>query len=290
MAEDYAERSWTTPDGIALYARDYYAAQGPARLPVICLHGLTRNSQDFEEIAAAIAASGRRVVVPDVRGRGRSGYDPDPMNYHPRTYARDMLGLLDACGIARAVFIGTSMGGIITMAVALMRSRTVAAAVLNDIGPEAAAEGLARIAAYAGISVTADTWEEAKAYVRGNNAAAFPHADDAAWEVFARRTFRDHDGRPVLDYDPDIRVPIAAGKLRAPRFIAWRMFRRLARRRPTLLLRGELSDLLSRDIVRQMQGAAPAMRVLEVPGVGHAPLLSEPEAEAAILSFLAEAP
>lgn len=290
MEKQFAERSWRALDGVAHYARDHHAAAGPARLPVICLHGLTRNSQDFEEIADAIAASGRRVLVPDVRGRGRSGYDPDAMNYHPRIYARDVLALLDACGINRAIFVGTSMGGIITMAVAAMRSGAVAAAVLNDIGPEAAPEGLARIAAYAGKPVEIESWHDAQAYVRDINGAAFPHADDAAWERFTRRTFRDDNGRPVLDYDPNIRVPIAAGKLKVPRFIAWHLFRRLARRRPTLLLRGELSDLLSRDIVRKMQSAAPAMRVTEVPGVGHAPLLSEPEARSAILSFLASVP
>src|SRR5213075_2745189 len=134
----FSERRWTSADGLSLYARDYAGGDGEARLPVICLHGLTRNSKDFEDVAPVIAASGRRVIVPDVRGRGRSGYARDPASYEPKTYARDVLDLMDGLGIARAVFIGTSMGGLITMTVAALRSKAVAAVVLNDVGPAVA--------------------------------------------------------------------------------------------------------------------------------------------------------
>src|SRR3990170_6280361 len=129
----YAERRWTSRDGLNLFARDYAGASGVARLPVICLHGLTRNSKDFEELAPRLARTGRRILVPDVRGRGLSDWDPCPSRYAPKTYARDILALMDALGISRAVFLGTSMGGIITMAVAAMRSRAVADAILNDV-------------------------------------------------------------------------------------------------------------------------------------------------------------
>lgn len=282
----YASITWRAPDGVALYARDYGGADGQARLPVVCLHGLTRNSQDFEDIAAEIAATGRRVIVPDVRGRGRSGYDPDPMRYVPMVYAGDILGLLRALGIERAVFMGTSMGGVITTLLAARHRRLVAAAILNDIGPEAGPEGLARIAGYAGKPVDIATWQDAVAYVRAINEAAFPDADDAFWERFAQHTFEREDGVPRLNYDPRIREPIAAGKLKPSPRIGWLLFRYLAWRRPLLVLRGELSDILTRDIARRMQRIAPGMELVEVPRVGHAPMLTEPVARGSIAAFL----
>ena len=138
MTQTFADRRWTSSDGLSLYARDYAAASGPAKLPVIAIHGLTRNSADFESIAPLIAQSGRRVLAVDVRGRGLSDRAPDPMTYQPMNYAHDVLALMEQAGIARAVFLGTSMGGLITMALAAIRSKVVAAAILNDIGPEVA--------------------------------------------------------------------------------------------------------------------------------------------------------
>ena len=159
----YTSLVWRAPDGVTLHARDYGGSGGEPKLPVICLHGLTRNSQDFEDIAPMIAATGRRVIVPAVRGRGRSGYDPHPMRYVPKVYANDIRGLLEALGIERAVFLGTSMGGIITTLLAAGHRRLVAAAILNDIGPEAGTEGLARIAGYAGRSADITSWDDAVA-------------------------------------------------------------------------------------------------------------------------------
>src|ERR1700761_9014972 len=148
----WADRFWTGagPGSLVLHARDYAAACGQARAPVVCLHGLTRNARDFEALAPRLAARGRRVLAVDVRGRGRSAWDPDPSRYVPATYALDVLALMDALAIARAVFIGTSMGGRITMVVGALRPAAIAAAVINDVGPELAPEGLARIAGFAG--------------------------------------------------------------------------------------------------------------------------------------------
>ncbi len=286
----FAEREWRSRDGLCLYARDYPGAGGEAQLPVICLHGLTRNSKDFEEIAPALAASGRRVLVPDVRGRGRSQWDPKPSRYQPKTYAGDVLTLMDRLGIASAVFVGTSMGGLITMALAAMRSRAVAAAVLNDVGPEVGQAGIERILSYAGQPATIETWDDAADYVRRTNAVAFPHFDASDWASFARRTFRDEFGKPVLDYDPAIAAPYAGRPVKTRSLLATLLFRRLARRRPTLLIRGELSDLTTADIAERMKRIAPAMRVAVVPNVGHAPMLTETEAREAIDEFLAAVP
>ena len=291
MTPTFAERRWTSADGLSLYARDYAPASGPAKLPVIAIHGLTRNSADFEVIAPLIAQSGRRVLAVDVRGRGRSDRAPDPMTYQPATYAQDVLALLNQTGIERAVFLGTSMGGLITMALAAIRSKVIAAAIVNDVGPEVAKEGLARIAAYSGQPVDTPTWADAAAYARKINAVALPHYGDADWMAFARRTFVEGpEGAPILNDDPDIAVPIRAAGAKALVPNLWPMFGRLARGRPVLLVRGQTSDLLSEKIAAKMRKRAPKMDYVEVPGVGHAPMLDEPEAKAAIFPFLGELP
>ena len=233
-----------------------------------------------------LAKLGRRVIVPDTRGRGQSDRDPNPANYVPRTYVGDLLGMLDCLGIARAVFVGTSMGGIVTMMLAGKRSRAVAAAVLNDVGPEIAPEGIARIKGYVGGQTSIGSWDEAAAYVASINRAAFPHAGDEDWRRFARRTFREGAYGPELDYDAAISKALTQGRYKAPDFLAWNLFRRLARRRPTLVVRGELSDLLSPAIAARMQREAPALRLVEVPAVGHAPMLVEPAASEALRAFL----
>ncbi|MDP3801515.1 alpha/beta fold hydrolase [Brevundimonas sp.] len=289
MTQTFAERRWTSADGLSLYARDYAAASGPAKLPVIAIHGLTRNSADFDAIAPLIAQSGRRVLAVDVRGRGRSDRAPDPMTYQPPTYAQDVLALMKDLGVERAVFLGTSMGGLITMALAAIRSKVIAAAIINDVGPEVSPVGLARIAAYAGQPVEINNWADAAAHVRKTNEIALPHYSDADWDAFARRTFRmGTEGTPVPDYDPDIMAPIRAAGAKALVPNLWPFFTRLARGRPTLLVRGETSDLLSPEIAARMRKRAPKMDFVEVPGVGHAPMLDEPEAKAAIFPFLGE--
>ena len=192
----FEERRWTSDDGLTLYARDYRASGAGGRLPVICLHGLTRNSKDFENIAPRIAASGRRVIVPDVRGRGQSDADPHPANYHPKIYARDVLALMGSLGLPAAIFLGTSMGGIITMTLAAIRPGAVAAAILNDVGPAVAPEGIARILAYAGKAPAVNNWDDAVDYVRGTSASAYPHFRATDWRSFAERTFRDEGAGP----------------------------------------------------------------------------------------------
>ena len=284
----FVERFWTSPDGLRLAARDYAPGNGAARAPVIAIHGLTRNSADFEAIAPLLAQSGRRVLAVDVRGRGLSDRATDPMTYRPDFYARDVLALLDQAGIARAAFVGTSMGGLITMTVAAMRPEAVAAAVLNDIGPEVAPEGLARIAAYSGQAVEIGSWADAADYARRINGVAFPHYGQTDWDGFARRIFRQQpNGDIALDYDPDIAVPIRAAGAAALVPDLWPMFRQLATTTPTLLVRGATSDLLSPDIAARMRMDAPDMTYVEVPGVGHAPMLDEPQARDAILDLLA---
>jgi pimeloyl-ACP methyl ester carboxylesterase len=288
----YAERRWVSADGLDLVARDYAGGTGAARLPVLLLHGLTRNSADFEDLAPWIAAAGRRVLAPDFRGRGRSAWDPQPMNYLPATYAADVLALMDAAGIGRALFVGTSLGGIVTMLVAALRAPAVAGAVLNDVGPSLAPAGLQRIAGYAGRDSRVADWGEAAEYAKAINGFAFPSYGARDWDRFARRLFEaGPDGRPArLAYDPDIAAPIRAAGPGALAPDMTPLFLGLAAGRPLLLVHGAISDLVDPPRVRQMQALAPHLQTAEVTGVGHAPMLDEPEARAALADFLARAP
>jgi len=282
----FDERQWRSRDGLNLYARDYPAAPSEPRLPLICLHGLTRNSKDFEDIAPIIAAKGRRVIIPDVRGRGQSDRDPNPNNYKPPVYARDVIEMMAALGIARAVFLGTSMGGIITMTLAALRLKAIAAAILNDVGPAIAPEGLARILGYAGKPVEIGSWADAADYVRQTNAAALPGLSEGDWQQLARRAFTEGPVGPVLDYDLAIAASLNTPPGRVSLWVARLLFRRLAKKRPTLLLRGARSDIITSDIAESMQRMAPRLQRVDVPGVGHAPSLTEPEAVDAMDRFL----
>jgi pimeloyl-ACP methyl ester carboxylesterase len=286
----FVDRSWAGIGGITLYARDYAGAGGAARCPVICIHGLTRNSADFEEVAPWIAEQGRRVLAVDIRGRGRSQRDPEPARYNPKTYADDMLKLMDGTGIARAVFIGTSMGGIITMAIAAKRLKAIAAAVLNDVGPVISQVGLNRIAGYVGQGKPVHTWDDAADYIASINRTAFPENTMDDWRVWARRTFREEGGTIRLDYDPQIAAAFRGKKIPSTSLVAKLLYRRLARSRPTLLIRGGNSDIVGAEEARYMRSAAPALQYAEVPGIGHAPMLTEPAARTALSSFLAAVP
>jgi pimeloyl-ACP methyl ester carboxylesterase len=285
----FEERVIATVDGLALYARDYAPLLPETGLPVICLHGLTRNSRDFEVIAPRIAALGRRVVAPDMRGRGKSANDPDPAHYVPAVYAQDVLALMDKLEIAEAVFIGTSMGGLITMMLATVAPDRIAASVLNDVGPKLDASGLARIASYVGHVQPVADWAAAAEAVRAIAAPVYPERldDDAFWLAFARRTFRElEDGRVQADYDPHIALAFADFDSDAPPPDLTPLFQALAAK-PMLSVRGALSDLFGEDVLTLMRELKPDLATATVDDVGHAPMLDEPEAWDAVLDFLA---
>jgi pimeloyl-ACP methyl ester carboxylesterase len=285
----FEERVIATLDGLPLYARDYPPLAPETGLPVICLHGLTRNSYDFEIVAPRIAALGRRVVAPDMRGRGKSANDPDPAHYVPTVYAQDVLKLMDALEIPRAVFIGTSMGGLITMVVATMAPERIVGSVLNDVGPRLNAAGLSRIASYVGRSQPVASWDEAAAAVRAVNGTAYPGRldDEAFWLAFARRTFRQReDGLLETTYDPHIALAFMDFDEDAPAPDLTPLFAALAKK-PMLSVRGAISDLFAQDVVETMRSLKPDLKTVTVENVGHAPMLDEPEAWDAVLDFLA---
>lgn len=284
MAASYDDRTWTSSDGLNLHYRDYPGPEGGGRLPVLCLHGLTRNARDFAGLAEALAAT-RRVIVPEMRGRGMSDYAPDSDTYTPATYVEDVEKLLAEEGIARFVVIGTSMGGLMTMLMAAARPGRMAAVVMNDIGPVVEAAGLARISGYVGQGRSYPTWVHAARGLADAHAAAFPDFTLDQWLDLAKRTMVvTQNGRIGFDYDMAIAEPFAKPGNAAPPNL-WLAFEAL-RDVPMLLVRGELSDLVSPDTVKQMGVRNPKMRTVTVPRVGHAPTLDEPKVRAAIHALL----
>lgn len=288
----FEERVIATVDGLALYARDYPALAPVTGVPVICLHGLTRNSRDFDVIAPRIAALGRRVIAADMRGRGKSANDPDPAHYVPAVYAQDVLKLMDTLSIPQAVFVGTSMGGIITMLLAATAPDRIAASVLNDVGPKLSVEGLGRIASYVGHVVPMANWQAAADAARETQRDVFPDRRDDGdfWMAHARRTCRElEDGRVELDYDPHIALAFADFDPEAPPPDMTPIFQALATK-PILVVRGALSDVLPPATVALMRAMKADLDVAEIEHVGHAPTLDEAAAWDAILDFLAKVP
>jgi pimeloyl-ACP methyl ester carboxylesterase len=273
----WEDRYWTSREGLKLYYRDY---AGPAdRPPLLMLHGLTRNSRDFENVAARYAGDWRVLAV-DFRGRGMSEWDPSSARYVPPTYAGDVLQLLDELGINEAVFLGTSLGGLVTMIIATVAPQRIAGVLLNDVGPELSSVGLDRIKTYVGKPIVFGDWDAAVAELRGRHNEVHPAYREDQWWTYTRRVCRKTDRGIEFDYDMKIAEPFEAGNTgEVPD--GWPYYRALAGR-PVLVLRGEYSDLLSDPVAERMATEIPDVEIVTVPGVGHAPDLDEPEAVAAI--------
>ncbi|HVW67959.1 MAG TPA: alpha/beta hydrolase [Steroidobacteraceae bacterium] len=269
-------------DGLRLYCR-VYAARQAGRLPVLCLPGLTRNNRDFVDLAHHLS-EGREVLAADLRGRGRSAWDPDPSHYQLATYVQDAWSLLDSRGVSRVLIIGTSLGALMGMVMAT-RPERVAGVVLNDAGPELDLAGLRRIAGYAGKLPPVTSWAEAAAQAKSVHEASYPDLTDAQWLDYARRNYRENDaGVPVPDMDP----LIASGFRTPPTepLQMWPLYAQI-KRVPMLVIRGALSDLLSAATVDRMLREKPDLQHITVANRGHTPLLTEPECLAAIDAFCA---
>lgn len=284
MSASYTDEYWTSPDGLKLYYRDY---AGPSdKPPVLCLHGLTRNSRDFAPLAETLVGDWR-VIVPEMRGRGNSEYANDTSTYNPPTYIKDVEALLAELGIEKFVAIGTSMGGLMTMLMAAKDASRIVAAVLNDIGPEIDPSGVAHIAGYVGQGRSFDTWMHAANSLRETHGASFPDYSIDTWLEMAKRTMvLGQNGRLALDYDMGIADPFKSAN-EAPQPDLWPAFKALSDT-PTLLVRGELSNLLTEQTQSRMAREHCNLRSVTVPRVGHAPMLDEPESLAAIQALLAD--
>jgi pimeloyl-ACP methyl ester carboxylesterase len=277
----YRDAYVTVADGLRLHYCDYPGASDKATL--LCLHGLTRNARDYAAFAERYSP-GRRVIALDFRGRGSSDYDPLPARYVPVTYAGDVIQLLDQLMIEQAAFVGTSLGGLVTMVLAAMAPQRIAASILNDVGPELTDVGLDRIRSYVGKGARFATWEQAAEAIAANQLSVYPSYGPADWLAMAHRNCRERDGAIIFDYDMAIALSFET-RGPAPKVDMWPLFKVIGQK-PLLVVRGGISDLLSAEALEKMHEAVPDMKSVTVPGVGHAPMLDEPEAVAAIDAFL----
>lgn len=274
----------TVRDGLRLHARDYGDARS-RRLPVVCLPGLSRTAEDFDRLAQSLADGGRRVLALDYRGRGLSDWDADPRNYDLRVESSDIADVLTALSVDRAVFVGTSRGGLHVMLLGALRPAFLAGAVLNDIGPIIDPGGLRRIKGYIGTAPPLTTWDEAVEAMRRIADGRFTDLSDDEWLAYARLTFTERDGRLLGRYDPGLLVNLAAMDLdRVPEL--WPQFDGLAGL-PLLIVRGANSDLLSAATATAMVARHPGADLLTVSGQGHAPLLRDTPTIARIAAFVA---
>lgn len=301
-----AETSHFIPaqDGLRLHVRDYEPkgathSGDSARFPLLCLPGLTRTAADFETLARAIARGGataRRVLAMDYRGRGLSERDPDASHYAVPVEAADVIAALASLEIQSAIVVGSSRGGLIALTLAAMAPALLAGVVFNDVGPVVEVAGLIRIRSYAGRLTRPRDFHEAAAQQKMIFGAQFPALTDEEWMGMARRAWRDEDGhdengrnesgRLAPTYDPAVARALDALDADTPLPELWELYDQLAAT-PLMAVRGEHSDILTRETVNEMARRRPDLDRLEVPGQGHTPLLADAPTIEAIAAFAA---
>ncbi|SNT21635.1 Pimeloyl-ACP methyl ester carboxylesterase [Noviherbaspirillum humi] len=269
-----------------------YKEWGDADNPdvVVCVHGVSRVADDFDDLARDLSTD-FRVVCPDVVGRGRSGWLRDPQHYQLPQYVSDMVTLLARLDAGSVCWVGTSMGGLIGLGLASLEGSPVRKLVLNDVGPSINGAALARIGAYLGEDVRFGSFDEAAAYIRSISQPFGPHSD-AEWRKLAADVLRqDEKGQWKRHYDLRLAQPIKATTpeaAKAGEAFLWASYDRISC--PTLLLRGAESDLLTPEVAREMTQRGPHARLVEFPGVGHAPTLMHADQIETVCAFLMESP
>ena len=270
-----------SPSGLHRMAYTEWGVRDNPRV-LICVHGLTRNGRDFDALAQALATE-YRVVCPDVVGRGQSSRLRDPSAYGIAQYVVDMVTLIARLDVGSVHWLGTSMGGLIGMALASQDGTPIHRLILNDVGPVITTESLERIATYVGTDPTWATFDEALAYVKVIS-APFGQLDEVQWRHLTEYSIGQRsDGRWGFLYDPLIAAPFKAAFSGEP-IDLWPVYERI--HCPTLVLRGAESDLLTREVWQQMGERGPRARLAEIPGVGHAPMFLRDDQIAIVRDFL----
>ncbi len=273
-------------DGLKLHASVIGPADAAA-LPVLCLPGLTRTTEDFDILATALAndaSAPRRVVAIDYRGRGLSDHDSDPAKYAVPIEAGDVQAIAASLGIPKAILLGTSRGGIIAMLLAMTKPDLLAGVVLNDVGPALEMTGLLRIKGYIGDRTFPPNWDVVTRRLKALFGRNFPNLTDEEWMAWARRAFREADGKLQRTYDPKLSGAFDGIDRAKPPPPAWKLFDAM-KNVPLMLIHGGLSDLLSEQGVKDMQARRPDLDVVEVPDQGHAPLLADAPTIGRIAAF-----
>lgn len=273
-------------DGVQIYGRRY-PAPGSKRRPLLCLAGLTRNSRDFHELALALSGVGegaRPVFTVDTRGRGQSEFAKDWRGYSVPSEMLDVQDFMASQHLHDAAVLGTSRGGLVAMVLAAVQPSLVGTVILNDIGPVIEHVGLLRISTYVGKEQPPLTWEQAAKRMQDGEKAFFPDIEAGAWDGIARQRLNEMNGKPAPGYDPEISRTLGSVSNGPPPPL-WKQFNAL-NHASCLVLRGELSDLLSAETVAAMTERHPDCRAHTVPRQGHAPLLSDAPTQDVVRQFL----
>lgn len=284
---DPVSRFVSAPDGLKLHYAEYGDSIAPGA-PVVCLPGLTRTAVDFDPLARALAFEGgarRRVLALDYRGRGLSEHDSDWRRYDVAIENADILAVLTAAEVARAIFVGTSRGGLHAMVLAVARPTLLQAVVLNDIGPSVEGLGLMRIKTTVGKTPPPRSWAEAVDILKRTMSAHFDGLSESDWQTWARMTYAEKDGAFVLRYDPALARTLDGVGVDMPAIDLWPQFMAMADI-PTLVVRGANSDLLSPTTYGAMLEKHPKCEGFVAPGQGHAPLLIDAPTIARIAAFV----
>lgn len=272
----------SAPDGLKLHAR-LWGAPVAGKTPLLCLPGLSRNTMDFDVIAEDIARE-RQVLAFDYRGRGLSGWDPKFENYSYPVELADITAMATALGVHRAVVLGTSRGGIHALLLTAARPGLLAGVILNDIGPVVDGRGLARIKSYLGKIPTPANHEEGARLLKSLADKQFPSASDADWRRQAEAVWFEKDGKLAFSFDPGLAKSLEAMNFDQPIPTLWPQFDGLAGV-PTMVIRGEHSDILAVETVREMAARRPDLETMTVPGQGHAPFLTDQPTIGRIAAF-----
>ncbi len=268
----YDEKFIRAQDGIKLYLRDYNIADSSTS-PIICLPGLTRNSKDFHKFAINFYKK-KRVISIDMRGRGNSDYDKSAKNYwKPEIYMSDIFAITSSLNIHKAIYVGTSLGGLMAMQVALLRPTSVSGIILNDIGPNLPEDGVNSIRKNLIKPLEFYSWEEASQYYKKKYKHHHPKINDKKWMELTKNTFRYKNKRIISDYDKKILI----GSVRSSQSNnLWKLYGAI-KNIPSIVLRGELSDILLEDTYNKMKLIKEDIIQLTVRNCGHNPMLDEPE-------------
>jgi pimeloyl-ACP methyl ester carboxylesterase len=287
MSAQFRDVFCRSADGLKLHAK-VIGPDNSTALPVLCLPGLTRTADDFDDIARALASDPawpRKVVAVDYRGRGLSDYDPDPAKYAVPVELGDVLAIVASLGISRAILLGTSRGGLISMAMAAAQPKLLAGVILNDIGPSLELGGLIKIKGYIADPPPRRTWDEAARGLKELFGTVFPSLTDDEWMVWARRAFREKAGGGLeRTYDLKIKHTLDGIDASSPLPQVWELFDAMAGV-PLMLIHGALSDLLSAQGVKDMMARRPDIDLVTVPDQGHAPLLADKPTMDHIVAF-----
>ncbi|TIX50546.1 alpha/beta fold hydrolase [Alteraurantiacibacter aquimixticola] len=283
--QPWQDGSWESADGLSLHYRDYPG--DAARPAILCLPGLTRNARDFEPVAEGFAGK-HRVICAEFRGRGESDYSKEPATYIPAQYVADMLAFFDQVQPGRVVVLGTSLGGIVATLLAAQTPEHFAAIGINDIGPVIDPAGLARIRDQVGQGRSYPTWMHAARALRESMGMIYPDFTISEWLRLTKRLMvLGQSGRIAYDYDMRIAEPFdEAGD--DPAGDLWPAFRALPPV-PKLVLRGELSDILSTATLGEMEREIDGLEAVTIARTGHTPTLDEAESQAAIARLLERA-